>query len=234
LCLLFLFSSGVRAFDNAAGTAGSSAGERVPVGGARDNPCTPAKLLDNHDGTFHCGYCWQYGGIVPPYYGAFAEEFEANGVACGIQLVLTRFFEYPSGPLDAYVWSNEAGLPGTVLGVTRGIDPGPVALFPRHSYHDLPIEAVPVDGIFFAGYWADWSQQPCGYFLGEDQDGPGGGQPLTNIAPGIGYPTGWTDVSVIWGPTQAMGIGAWVRAEGTPVDRHSWGRIKSLYDETRR
>ena len=53
---------------------------------------------------------------------------------------------------------------------------------------------------------------------------------LTNIAPGIGFPTGWNDVSVVWGPTVALGIGAEVLpCEPTPTKTTSWGAIKALY-----
>ena len=65
--------------------------------------------------------------------------------------------------------------------------------------------------------------------LGRDLDGPGGCA-MTNIAPGIGYPTGWQNVSVTWGPTQALGIGAEVTpCDPVPTMESSWGRVKSLY-----
>ena len=64
-------------------------------------------------------------------------------------------------------------------------------------------------------YWADFSTQGCGYYVAADLNGPGG-CPMTNIAPGIGYPTGRNNASVVWGPVQAIGIGSWFGA-GVPT-----------------
>ena len=52
---------------------------------------------------------------------------------------------------------------------------------------------------------------------------------MTNIAPGIGYPTGWHPVNIVWGPTWSMGIGAYLDEGATPVECVTWGRIKSLW-----
>jgi hypothetical protein len=130
-----------------AGTAGAvnngsvGHGQGIILPSQDTNPCGGLLLL-NFDGSAENGYCWQYGGIVPPYYGAFAECY----------------------------------------------DPG--------------------NGVQWVGYWANYSTAPCGYFIAADTNGFGG-CPFTNIAPGIGYPTGWGNVSAVWGPTQSIGIGAW-------------------------
>ena len=82
------------------------------------------------------------------------------------------------------------------------------------------------------GAVVDRGDAPCGtgpgWWVGADLDGPGG-FPYTNIAPGIGFPTGWQDVSVLWGPTQALGIGAEVLpCDPVPTVGTTWGRIKAL------
>jgi hypothetical protein len=130
-----------------AGTAGAvnngstGPGEGVVIPSPDTNPCGGVLSL-NFDGSAENGYCWQYGGIVPPTYGAFAECYDVSG--------------------------------------------------PK-----------------WVGYLANFSAQPCGYFVAADTNGFGG-CPFSNIAPGIGYPTGWNNVSVVWGPTQSIGIGAWI------------------------
>ena len=67
--------------------------------------------------------------------------------------------------------------------------------------------------VSFPIYWANFSNQMCGYFIAADTNGFGG-CPMTNVAPGIGYPTGWNPVSVIWGPTQSLGRARQIRSHG--------------------
>jgi hypothetical protein len=90
-------------------------------------------------------------------------------------------------------------------------------------------EPVCVEGTWWIGYWADYSGW-IPFFVAADVDGPGGGSPLTKIAPGQGYPTGWQDVAVRWGPTAALGIGAEVDScPPTPVEGATWGSIKVMF-----
>lgn len=195
-----------------------------------ENPCPGSTLYINHDYGFHCGYAWQYGGVVPPYYGAFAERFSCTGTVCGAQFVFTTLQGYYAGQtLDAYLWEDDEGIPGAVLGLTPGLDPGTIPIWPDHSIHDFAVGEVAVDGPFFAGMWGDWPGARAGFFLAEDLDGPIEGTPMTNIAPGIGYPTGWQSVTIVWGPTWSMGIGAWVDEGTTPVEGVTWGRVKALW-----
>ena len=88
-----------------------------------------------------------------------------------------------------------------------------------------------VNGAFWIGYWADFSEQPCGYYVAADLDGFGG-CPFTYCLGDFGGPTGWNNVSVIFGPTQAIGIGAWVTPDcsAVPTGETSWGRVKALYE----
>ena len=205
------------------GSVGVGHGINLPSGDS--NPCNGTLCL-NYDGSAENGFCWQYGGVVPgTTYGAFAECCSAvNDNVCGIELLLTGV-GYPCNTCDLYVWADAGGIPGNVLSVTNGANPCPVASWPSISTHDFAISNTAVNGNFWIGYWADDSAQPCGYFVAADLDGFGG-CPLTNIAPGIGYPTGWTNTSVVWGPTQALGIGAWT--DGIiPTQETSWGRVKA-------
>ena len=182
-------------------------GHGITVPSQDSNPCNGVLSL-NYDGTAENGYCWQYGGVVAPYYGAFAECFSwPNNDVCGIELMLSGV-GYPCFGCDLYVWDDAHGVPGNVLSLTSGINPCPVATWPSISTHDFAIGGAGVNGNFWVGYWVNASSAVCPYFVAADLDGFGG-CPYTNIAPGIGYPTGWQNVSVVWGATQALGIGAW-------------------------
>jgi hypothetical protein len=195
-----------------------------------ENPCPGSTLYINHDYGFHCGYAWQYGGVVPPYYGAFAEQFDGSGTVCGVQFVFTTLPDYYHGQtLDAYAWESQDGIPGAVLGMTPGLQPGTIPIWPDHSVHDFAIAGPEVDGPFFAGMWGNWPGERAAFFLAEDLDGPIEGTPMTNIAPGLGYPTGWYDVAYVWGPTWSMGIGVYLDEGATPVEPVTWGRIKTLF-----
>jgi hypothetical protein len=217
------------AADGGAGSVGQGTGIILPS--ADSNPChEDAQLCLNFDGSAENGYCWNYGGITPPYYGAFAECCDlGHSCVCGIELLLTGV-GYPCGPFDAYVWADASGRPGAVLSMTPGLNPCPVAIWPQVSTHDLPILETEVQGMTWIGYWYDTSHSACGYFIAADTNGFGG-CPVTNITPGIGYPTGWQDVSLVWGPTPSIGIGCWVRPECvfSPTKTTTWGAIKGLY-----
>jgi len=207
-------------------------GRGIAVHGSDANPCPPATLYQNYDGTAENGYCWQYGGVVPPDYGAFAEGYSLGGTCwyvCGLALWLTQVGYYTGGPVvDAYVYDSDGVNPSTVLGATTGISPGAIAYWPSISQNDVAITAVAVPGDFFVGYWSNWPGSLCQFYCAADLDGFGG-LPRTNIAPGIGYPTGWNDPSIIWGPTMAMGVGCWVSGP-TPTKETTWGAIKHLYN----
>jgi hypothetical protein len=209
------------------GSVGIGVGITLPSG---DDAC-PGTLCLNYDGSAENGYCWQYGGIAPPYYGAFAECCEGGPSLCGVQLHLTGV-GYPCEPSDVYVWDDAGGMPGNVLCISAGFNPCPVATWPAISVHDACFDCATGNGIIWGGYWLGGAvDNPCGYFIAADLDGFGG-CPMTNIAPGIGYPTGWNNVSTIWGPTQAIGIGLYCGDcdGGNPTEETTWGAIKALYN----
>jgi hypothetical protein len=208
LTLAGLLAMGLASPAQASSPAAASVGPGHGVGlPSADDGHQRGVLFMNYDGSAENGYCWCDGGIAPPYYGAFAECYEEDyAFVTGIRLVLTGLGE-PVGPLDAYVWADDNGSPGAVLSVTTGLLPSSVPNWPEVGTNDLYIIPASASGRFWVGYWADFSSTPCGYYVAADLDGPGG-CPTTNISPGIGYPTGWNDVSVVWGPTRALGIGA--------------------------
>ena len=184
----------------------------------------------NADASYENGYAWAYDGVVPPDYGAFAEKyFTPNFVVCSIVLDLTTVGDNPD-TADLYVWEDQNGAPGAVLATMTGYSPGAIAFWPSVSRHvasiDLHCESVPVTWI---GYWGNWPGRDPAWFVGADLDGFGG-FPFANIAPGIGYPTGWNNVSVVWGPTQALGIGAEFDVCETPTRTMTWGAIKGLFE----
>jgi len=190
----------------------------------------------NNDGSFENGYAWQYAGVVPPYGGAFGEGF--SGGSCGIGVVCARLWVttlsgfYTGQSCDVYIW--EGGFdnePGAVASMTAGVVLGNVPYWPAigandvSAYGSIPGQA----GGFTVGYWGDWPSAPCGYFVAADLDGPGG-RPWTYIAPGIGYPTGWNDPSMVWGPTQSLGLEAEAWGGYTPAEPRTWGTVKALFD----
>jgi len=98
LAVLLLFLSVLVGAASAVENQGSvGAGHGVILPGPDANPCGGTLVL-NFDGSAENGYCWQYGGIVPPYYGAFAECYDDQGWGvCGVQLLLTGI-GYPCLP----------------------------------------------------------------------------------------------------------------------------------------
>lgn len=183
----------------------------------------------NADGSYENGFAWQFGGTVAPYYGAFAECYATPSQRpCSITLDLTQIGGQICQVADVYAWADAGGAPGAVLVVGRA-DPGPIAFWPSVSRHtiNLPSFGHGADGTW-VGYWGVWPGDAGGWFVGADTNGFGG-CPYTNIAPGIGYPTGWNNVSVVWGPTQALGIGCELVGGAIPVQETSWGQIKALF-----
>lgn len=199
------------------------------------------KLVMNSDGTYEGGFGWTYGGVVPPEYGAFAECYSGDASVCAVTLDLTGIGgEWEGRTMDVFVWEDHAGIPGSVLCMVSAVNPGPVALWPAISRHTVELpEPCQVPTAWWVGYWGDWQDDQAGWYIAADtRPSPlnraertyslGNGCPLTKIAPGLGYPTGWQDVSMVWGPTHALGIGAEI-VTPTPIRETSWGRVKQIY-----
>lgn len=190
------------------------------------------ELLLNGDSSYESGWGWAQEGNLPPYYGAFAECYEGPVMVCSAVFDLTTGSSYRDGlTMDVYLWTDYEGQPGAVQCMLSDVDPGPVEFWPRVSRHviDFP-EGCCSDSAWWVGYWGTWVGESVGWYVGADLDGPERTCPLTNIAPGLGYPTGWTDVSIVWGPTRSLGIGAMVRpCETTPTTSAGWGEIKALF-----
>ncbi|MFN8549649.1 MAG: hypothetical protein U0527_17185 [Candidatus Eisenbacteria bacterium] len=203
-----------------------------PIRGERDESC--GQLLLNADASYETGYNWQYGGVRVPNFGALAECYTATQASvCAIALDLTQVgFGAPS-LIDLYVWDDDEGCPGTVLCLRNSVHLGAPAFYPAFSRDTIPLDNCCVDGRVWIGFWPQWPGQIAQWYVGADLNGPGGCS-KTNIAPGIGYPSGWNNVSVVWGPTQALGIGCEVQScAPVAVSKMSWGKVKALYNSAK-
>jgi hypothetical protein len=206
--------------------------EETTIVGPGTDACATGVLIHNHDGSFENGFWWQYGGCAPPYYGAFGEAYDlgTGTIACGAYWLS----DLPGGyyhehRADCYVW--EGGLsasPAAVLAVVTSVAMPTIPFWPVVGQNDVDLN-IAVTGPFTIGYWGPWPGAGAWYFCAADQSGPVG-HPWTCIAPGIGYPSGWQDPSVIefWGPTSAMGCGVYF-VQGTPVECETWGSVKALF-----
>ena len=202
--------------------------ETVTLGPGPD-ACAGGVLVHNHDGSFENGYAWAYGGTIPPYYGAFSEGYDLGSgtVRCGAYWVTTLPGYYQGQTTDCYVWEGGVSTtPGSVIGVVIGTVFGNVPNWPEVGQNDVDLNAA-VGGEFAVGCWGNWPHQLVGYFYAADVDGPQG-HPWACIAPGIGYPTGWQDPAIVWGPTSAMGCGVYFE-QGTPAESETWGAVKALF-----
>jgi hypothetical protein len=213
---------------NAANVSSTGVNTNTTLNDAFDGGC--GTLLFNSDGGYENGFAWQYGGTVAPDYGSFAESYSTPGMqACSIVLDLTQTGYQAGQTLDAYAWGDAGGVPGAVLNVSTGATPGTIAFWPSLSRHAFSLTPNNNCGdTTWTGYWGNWPDAHSGWFVGADTNGFGG-TPLTNIAPGIGYPTGWNNVSIVWGPTQAIGCGGEFVSCDVPVEEATWGQIKNLY-----
>lgn len=187
-------------------------------------------LLMNSDSTYENGYGWSYGGTDPPDYGAFAECYTGQVRICSGVFDFTQAADRPGQTMDVYVWSDGGGRPGAVLSLVAGVDPDPIAFWPEVSRHVVPIDLDCTEATaWWMGFWGAWPGSPLAWFVGADLNGPTAGCPMTKITPGIGFPAGWNDVSIVWGPTAAIGIGAEVMDCTVPTAASSWGRIKRRF-----
>ena len=71
-----------------------------------------------------------------------------------------------------------------------------------------------------------------------DLDGAGG-HPWTCVAPGLQWPSGWQDPSIVYEPTRSMGIGVYFGRDPAGVEElpevqqlpqsPTWGTVKELF-----
>jgi hypothetical protein len=233
------FPGAAAAGDNAVSTG---AGQGIVI----DNPtpddiCPASELLSNDDGSYENGYAWAYAGEAVPYYGAWAEGFDYDTYnICGMKFGLTQTGNQDGWLMDVYVWDHSGANPDYVLDVTTGVNPGTVATWPSISQHDVDIQDVWLNtDRFFVGWWGDWVDTANGWYVASDENGFGGGLPRTNIAPGVGFPTGWNHPNVVSTFAGCMDLAIGVYVGGgeipppdppNPVRPSSWGSLKALFD----
>ncbi len=182
----------------------------------------------NADGHYEDAYVWQ--GVGDPQYfsvfpcrcapcffapcGGFAECYTGpagGGHVNGIELAVTTMTNPGTkNPPDVYVWRDAGGKPGTIIQYIprSSFAPFSVSPFPNVNLVALcfptPV-AVPA-----GSFWIGYKDYPGDFMICADLDGFGG-CPLTYISPSVKTsPPGWQSVSIVWGPTQSLGIGAWV------------------------
>jgi hypothetical protein len=196
--------------------------------GPGTDECGSGALTYTHDGSFEHAYAWQYAGVARPYYGAFGESYDlgAGTAWCAAYWVTQVLADWFYG--DCYIWSDGIGaIPGGVLAVVVHVNFAPVPHWPQFAQKDVELN-IPVTGPFTVGYWGDWPGGYASFFCGADLNGPTG-HPWTCIAPGIEYPSGWQDPSIVWGPTRSMGCGVYFESNPTAVESTTWGAIKALF-----
>lgn len=188
-------------------------------------------LMMHNEGEYYDGaYTWAYEGVAPPYYGAFAERYSGAAQVCSIVLDLTQVGGFDGQLLDAYIWTDASGEPGAVAHLEPGVAIDPPAAWPSVSRHVVPLTTPTCTGeTWWVGYWGDWPGESFGFAVGASYHIPLPGQPLTCVAPGLGYPEGWRDVGYFWGNTEALGIGAEVNAPPTSPVATTWARVKALF-----
>jgi len=237
LALLFALMAMVAGVAGAANTVAVGPGHGVVVQNPNpDTICPGATFKTNDDGSYENGYAWAYNGVAAPYYGAWAEGFTMDpgmGAVCGMKFGLTQVGSQDSWHMDVYVWDAAGGSPNNVICVTTGVNPGTIGMWPTITQHDIDIADCCVSGDYFVGWWPNWVGTGNGWYVAADENGFGGGLPRTNIAPGIGFPTGWNNPNVVstFAGCQDLGIGTYeVACGGTPTEAKTWGAIKSLYN----
>lgn len=205
--------------------AGPAAGVLVHFGARGD--CGSLEL--NSDGSYENACAWRNQGLQAPFYGAFAECYTGPVEICAAVLDLTQTGSFHGQPIDVLVWDDEGGCPGVVRCLRAGVILASIAEWPSISRHVISLEGCCTGESYWVGCWQATPFEHDVYLVGADRNGTGG-CPKTCVAPGIGYPTGWQNVSVGWGPTQALGIGVQTRAcSPVPTQTTTWGRVKALH-----
>jgi hypothetical protein len=189
-----------------------------------------AFLIIVWDGSAENGYCWQFAGVVEPDYGAWAECYEGKYVIQQWHFYFTQTGYYIGQMADFTLWDDGGGVPGNVIQIVR-TPPGPIPFWPDVGAVKIPLNPpIWIDFTWYVGYWPLWPGEGCGWFTASDEDGFAGCR-LTKIAPGIGYPTGWQDCTIVgtFAGCQSLGLGIWVKESPTPLKESTWGQIKALF-----
>lgn len=203
-----------------------------------ESNCAPTYL--HADGSYEYGGSWRTGGVAPPDYGAFAEEFEGTKNLCAFVADLTQDGYFENGQTaDFFLWDNQSGAwgdePGNVLFVLHDVSPWPIAIWPEITRVVVPlVSPTQVEGKWWVGIWGNWPGEMNAWFMAFDTNGPSTRVPMTNNIAN-GFPPGWVPVSEVWTGVVALGLGV----EGTPltpagvddspVQAATFGRVKSLY-----
>lgn len=208
-------------------TLGYSDDTRIEPGSTGE---CPGELIFNHDYSFENGYAWHYSGTAPPYYGAFGESFDLGcaHINCAVYW-FTQVGYYFGYPMDVYLWDGGVyGSPSGVINVLPDVGGLHIDYWPACTENDITFDNYVTDD-FTIGFWADFSSGINTWWVCGDENGPGG-HAWTNIAPGIGYPTGWYPVSLVWPGCISLGIGAFVSEDASPPESRTWGSIKALFE----
>lgn len=197
---------------------------------SQGDDCAQGVLFYNHDDSPENGYAWGFGGTVPPYYGAWAEAYDLGP---GTIECATYWFSqvgyFQGDPMDCYVW--EGGVtaePAGVICMVPGVVPENMPYWPDCGQNDIDIGCCIGDREFTIGYWADFSDQTPQWYICSDVNGFFG-YPWTCIAPGIGYPTGWNHVNVVFDYCISLFIGGYFSESPSPVESRTWGDVKALF-----
>lgn len=211
---------------------------RLPYGEGHVNEtaniCGMARMPVPDNVVYETGYAWQYGGVAGESYGALAECIRLDSLVtvCGAVFDLSQTGSHTNELCDVYLWENgEGSTPGSVLATNVGYQMGTSAGWPNVSRHYVPVDAC-LEGRIWVGIRGAWVGESAPYYIASDLDS-GEGCALTNVAPGLGYPSGWVAVSSVWSEVATLGIGLEVNpdkpCDGSPTERSSWGTIKRLY-----
>ncbi len=233
--LLAVLSLALAAGAGAEDFASTGYSEKTVILPSSGEPCV-APLYVNHDQSFENGFCWQYGGVRPPDYGAFAEGFDMGAwsgwyIEC-VALWVTGVGYWPSLPLDIYLWEGGVGEPpGSVCFMITGAHLTSVPFWPAVGQNDIVFGGSIPARQFAVGFWTDFSATTCEWYIGADLNGFGG-YPWTNVAPGTGFPSGWQHPGVVWSASYPQSLGIGVHALEiviSPVEATTWGQLKALF-----
>jgi hypothetical protein len=197
---------------------------------SQSDDCSEGELIHNFDGSIESGYCWDMGGVSPPYFGAYAEAYDlgVGCIVCGAYW-FTQIGYFLGNPMDAYVW--EGGItaePDGVLCLIPGVVPSNIPYWPECGQNDVQMGCC-VSGEFAVGWWADWSPQfLCEWYICADTDGPVQ-HPWTCVQPGTGYPSYWQHVYDIVPGCSSLAIGVYFTEEPSPVTSETWGAVKAFF-----